>query len=136
MAKQVLGPLSTFTVNGTDLSQYVGNVSIEDTRDEVDVTGLAETYREYIAGLGDATVTVTFFNDQAAGGPDAVVYPLYANQTNGTIKFKANTSGTIVYTLIGRPFGWPPVAGGPGDANTIDVVFRNGGTAGLTRGTS
>lgn len=136
MAKQVLGPASTFTWNGTDLSQYVANITLEDTRDEVDVTGLSETYREYIPGLGDATMTVTFFEDQASTGPDAVVYYNYANSTAGTAKFKANTSGTIVYTLVCKPYAWPPVSGGPGDANTIDVGFRNSGTAGLTRGTS
>jgi hypothetical protein len=70
MAKQILGPLSTFTVNASDLSQYVTNITIED------------------------------------------------------------------YTMVGRPYSWPPVSGGPGDANTIDVTFQNGGTAGLTRGTS
>ena len=137
MAKQVLGPVSTFTVNGNDLSQYVTNVSIEDTRDEVDVTGLSQTYREYAVGLGDAVVTVTFINDPTASpGPDVTVYPLYANQTAGTLKFKANTSGTIVYTLLAKPYGWPPASGGPGDPNTIDVTFRNAGTAGLTRGTA
>ena len=136
MAKQVLGPASTFTFNGTDLSQYVTNISIEDTREEVDVTGLSQTYREYATGLGDASVTVTFVQDTAAGGPDATIYPSYANSTAGTIKFKANTSGTIVYTLIGKPYSWPPVSGGPGDSNTIDVTFRNSGTAGLTRGTA
>lgn len=136
MAKQILGPVSSFTVNGTDLSQWVTNVSIEDSRDEVEVTGLGETYREYVPGLGDASVTVTFIQDTAAGGPDATVYPLYANSTAGTIKFKANTSGTIVYTLVGKPYSWPPVSGGVGDANSIDVTFRNAGTAGLTRGTA
>lgn len=136
MAKQILGPASTFTWNGTDLSSYVANITLEDTRDEVDVTGFSETYREYIAGLGDATCTVTFFQDQGSGGPDATIYPSYVNQTAGTLKFKAATSGTIVYTLVAKPYSWPPVSGGPGDANTIDVGFRNSGTAGLTRGTS
>lgn len=137
MAKQILGPASTFTVNGSDLSQFVTNITIEDSRDEVDVTGLSETYREYVTGLGDATVTVTLINDQTASpGPDVTLYPLYSSQTAGTIKFKANTSGTVVYTLLGKPYSWPPVSGGPGDANTIDVTFRNAGTAGLTRGTA
>ena len=136
MAKQILGPASTFTWNGTDLSQYVMNITLEDSRDEVEVTGLSEAYREYIPGLGDAQMTVTFAQDQASGGPDATIYPAYANSTAGTAKFKANTSGTIVYTLVCKPYAWPPVSGGPGDANTIDVSFRNSSTSGLTRGTS
>lgn len=136
MAKQIIGPASTVTWNGTDISQYVQNITVEDSREEVDVTGFGETYREFIPGLGDASVSLTVLQDQAAGGPDVTLYPSYVNQTAGTLKFKANTSGTVVYTLVARIFSWPPVAGGVGDANTMDVSLRNAGTAGLTRGTA
>lgn len=136
MAKQVLGPASQVTWNGTDISQWVTNISVEDTRDEVDVTGFGETYREFTDGLGDASVTMTVLQDTAASATDATLYPSYANRTAGTLKFKANTSGTIVYTLVGKIYSWPPVSGGVGDANTIDVSIRNSGTAGLTRGTA
>lgn len=136
MAKQVLGPVSKVTVNSVDLSQWVTNVTLEDSKEEVDVTGFGESYREFIPGLGDASLTVTFLQDTASGGPDATLYPLYANNTAGTVKVTPNTSGTIVYTLVSKLYSWPPVSGGVGDANTIDVVFRNAGTAGLTRGTA
>lgn len=136
MAKQIIGPASSVTWNGTDISQYVQNITVEDSREEVDVTGMGETYREFIPGLGDASVSLTVLQDQASGGPDATLYPSYVNQTAGTLKFKANSSGTIVYTLVARIFSWPPVAAGVGDANTMDVSLRNAGTAGLTRGTA
>lgn len=136
MAKQIIGPASTVTWNGTDISQYVTNISIEDSRDEVDVTGFSETYREFTDGLGDASVTMTVIQDTAAGGPDATLYPSYVNRTAGTLKFKANTSGTIVYTLVGKIYSWPPVSSGVGDVNSIDVGIRNAGTAGLSRGTA
>lgn len=136
MAKQVLGPQSQITVNGTDLSQWATNVTVEDSRDEVDVTGFGENYREYLPGIGDASVTVTWLQDYAASAVDATLYPLYANQTAGTVKVKANTSSTVVYTLISKLYSFAPVSGGVGDANTIDTTFRNAGTAGLTRGTS
>lgn len=136
MAKQVLGPASSVTWNGVDQSQWVTNITVEDSKDEVDVTGFGESYREYIPGIGDASVTLTVLQDTASGGPDATFYPSYANGTAGTLKFKANTSGTIVYTLIGKLYSWPPVSGGVGDANSIDLVIRNSGTAGLTRGTA
>lgn len=136
MAKHILGPLTKVTINGNDLSQYVQNVVVEDTADEVDVTGMGEQFREYIRGIRDMTVTLTLLNDLAAGGPDAVISPLYYNDTAGTVKVTPETGGTVVYTAISKPFGWSPVSGGVGDANTIDVTFRNAGTLGLTRGTS
>jgi len=136
MAKLVLGPNTRVTWNGTDLSQYVQSVSLEDAADEVDVTGFAETYREFLPGLKDATVSATFVQDYASGGPDAVLSPAYYNNTSGTLKVNPDNSGTVVYTLISKLYAWSPVNGSPGDADTIDVTFRNAGTAGLTRGTA
>lgn len=136
MAKQVLGPQSQLTVNGVDLSQWVTNCTVEDSKDEVDVTGFGESYREFIPGIGDSSITATFLQDFAASAVDATLYPLYSGNTSGTVKVKANTSSTVVYTQISKIFSFSPVSGGVGDANTIDVTFRNAGTAGLTRGTS
>lgn len=131
--KQVLGPASQVTWNGTDISQYVTNISIDDSREEVDVTGMGETYREFTDGLGDASVSLTVINGT---GIDPTLYPSYVNRTAGTLKWKADTAGTVVYTLVGKIYSWPAVAGGPGDAHTVDVSIRNAGTAGLTRGTA
>lgn len=136
MAKQILGPLTNFKVNGTDLSQWVRNVTVDDTADEVEVTGFGETYKEFVPGLKDSTISATFVNDTASGGPDATLSPLYYNSTAGTVKVNPDTSGTVVYTMVSKLYGWPPVQGGPGAANEITVNFRNFGTAGLTRGTS
>ena len=138
MAKNVLGPRSTLTVNGVDLSQYVLNVSIEDSAEEVDVTGFSQTYREFIPGLKDSSLSVTFLQDTAGTAtPDHVVgVQMYYANAAGTVKFNPDTSGTVVYTQVAKVYAWPPANGGPGDANSIDVTFRNFGTAGLTRGTA
>ena len=136
MAKQVLGPDTSVTVNGTDLSQWVTNVTVEDSAEEVDVTGFSETYREFETGLKDTTITCTFLQDYSAGGPDVVLSALYYADTAGTVKVNPDTGGTVVYTAISKMYGWSPVSGGVGEANSIDVSFRLSGTAGLTRGTS
>ena len=136
MPKHVLGPPSRFTVNGTDLSQFATNVTVEDTADEVDVTGWSQEYREYRMGLKDMSVTVTILQGYGASEPDAVIGPLYYDDVAGTVKVNPDNSGTVVYTAISKPYGWSPVSGGAGEANSIDVTFRNAGTAGLTRGTA
>lgn len=136
MAKTVLGPNTELTVNAIDLSDHVVNATVENAFEEVDVTGFKEAYREFLPGLGDATITVTFLQDVAASSVDATLWPMFSNKTTGTVKVKADTTGTVVYTLIAKMYSYPPVSGGVGDANTIDVTFRNAGTAGLTRGTS
>lgn len=136
MAKQILGPLTTITVNGTDLSDHCTQVSIEDSTEEVDITGFTETYREFGAGLKDVTISATFLQDYASSSVDAVLAAMYSSSTAGTVKVKPDTSGTVVYTLVSKLYSYSPVNGGVGDANTIDATFRNSGTAGLTRGTS
>jgi hypothetical protein len=136
MAKHVLGPNTTVTVNGTDISDHVTNVTLEDSREEVDVTGFNEDFREFTGGLRDASISMTVLQDYASSSVDATISPLYYNDTAGTIKVNPDTSGTVIYTLIGKPYSWSPVSGGVGDANSVDVTWRNAGTVGLTRGTS
>lgn len=136
MAKQILGPNTTITVNGTDLSQWFTNVSINDAADEVEVTGFSESYREHLPGLKDATITATVLQDYASSATDQVLATLYYNNTAGTVKVNPNTGGTVVYTLVGKLYGYNPVNGAVGAANDTEITFRNASTAGLTRGTA
>lgn len=136
MPKQVLGPNTSVTVNGTDISQFVTNVAVDDTADNVDVTGMGEQYREELPGIKEASLSMTVLQGFGSNEPDQVLGTLYYANQAGTFKVKPDTSGTVVYTLLGKLYGWPPVNGGVGDANSIDVTVRNAGTAGLTRGTA
>lgn len=136
MAKQLLGPKSTVTINGVDLSNHCTSVTVGDETEEVDVTGFGQTYREMADSLKTASIETTFIQDYASGQVDATVGGIYYGSTNGTIKVNPNTDGTVVYTLVGRPNSFNPVAGGPGEASTITTTWSNRGTAGLTRGTA
>ena len=136
MAKQVLGPNTQITVNGTDLSDHCTNITLEDSADEVEVTGFKENYKEFLPGLKDATINATFVQDYGSSSVDPILGALYYANTDGTVKVKPDTSGTVVYTMVSKLYSYGPVNGGVGDANTIDVTFRNSGTAGLTRGTA
>lgn len=132
----VIGPNSTVTWNGTSISNFVTNVSIEDSADEVEVTGLAETYRTFIPGLKDATLSLTALQSYGSNEIDALLGAAYLNGTAGTIKINPDTNGTVVYTLVGKVYSYQPVNAGVGEASTIDISLRNYGTSGLTRGTA
>lgn len=136
MAKQVLGPNTQITVNGTDLSQWCTQVTLGDSKDQVEVTGFGEGYREFLPGLKDAEITATFVQDYASSAVDATLNAMYSATTSGTVKVKPDTAGTVVYTMIVQSYEYGPVSGAVGDANTISATFKNAGTAGLTRGTS
>lgn len=136
MAKEVLTAVK-ITVNSVDLTDHCSSVAIESEAEEVDFTAFGTSgFREFGQGLKDATITTTFFNDHAASSVADTLQPLYTSGGTFPVKIWPNASGTIVYTMTARLYSNPTLAGAVGEANTLDVTFRNAGTAGVTRGTA
>ena len=136
MAKFVLKD-AVVTINGTDLSDHFSECTIEGTADSVDTTGFTTaSFRTFLPGFKEATITLTAFQDFAASSLDSVLYPMWNNSTDGTVKVRETTSSTIYWTMIGKLLTYSPIAGAVGDAATTPVQFVNSSTAGLTRGTS
>jgi hypothetical protein len=134
MAKDVLTQASVL-VNAVDLSSHASSVSMEDTADEVEVTGFSTSdYRDFIPGLKDGNITVSFFNDHASGSVADTLQPLYTSGGTFPLRIKPDIAGTIAYTMTARLYSNPLLNGSVGDANTIDVTFRNSGTLGIVRG--
>ena len=140
MAKQVLRNCF-ISVNGVNLSDHCSSVALEDAAEEVDFTAFSTSaYREFGQGMKDATITATFFQDFAASSVDATMYPLY--DSGGTFAVVVSpenlpaSSTNPKYTMIARLYTYSGLNGSVGDANTLDVTFRNAGTAGIVRGTS
>src|SRR5262245_37440574 len=127
---------------GTAISDHCSSVTIENSYDEVEFTSFsANSYREFGQGLGDATITLSVFQDFAASSIDAIFWPLATS--GGTFGSEVRPDATAAvsstnprYTMVGRLFNFNPVAGAVGDALMTDVPVRNAGTAGLTRGTT
>lgn len=136
MAKQLLGPRTTVTINGTDLSDHCTSITTGDETEEQDVTGFGQVYREMADSLKTASIETTFIQDYASSSVDSVIGGIYYGTTNGTVKVNPDTSGTVVYTLVARPNSYNPVSGAPGEASTITTTWTARGTAGLTRGTA
>lgn len=127
-------------VNGTVLSDHGNEVSVETSRGQVDVSGFGAVMTESLADIGDASITVTFFQDFAAGSIDAVLWPLSSSDTPFTVKVRP-TSGAISatnpeYTMQSLLYGYTPISGARGAAATTPVTFRNQSPAGITRATS
>ena len=140
MAKQVLRN-AYISVNGVNLSDHCSSVTLEDAAEEVDFTSFSSSgYREFGQGLKDATISATFFNDFATGSVDATHYPLYDSGGTFSVIVKpdagATSSTNPSYTMLARLYNYSGLNGAVGDANTIDITYRNAGTAGITRGTS
>lgn len=131
------------SVNGTVLSDHANQITIEDSAEEVDITGFTPAgYREFAQGLKDVTITATFQQDYAAGSVDAILSAMYSasGTVAGTVVVKP-TSATVsstnpTYTLVSKLYSYGPLAGAVGDALVVEATFRHSGTAGLQRATA
>lgn len=136
MAKFVLKS-AVVTVNAVDISDHVSSVTIETTFDDVDVTAMGGVYRDIRQGLGDATITLSVFQDFAAGSVDATLFPL--SQSGNTFPVTVKPTNAAVgatnprYDMTGVLLSYNPIDGGVGDASTTDVSIRNASQTGLTR---
>lgn len=128
------------TVNSVDLSDHFSSVEISSEADDVDFTAFGAGWKEFGQGLKDATITCETFQDFDASKVDATVWPLYLSGGTFPVTVKptsASPSGSNpIYSMTARVFTYNPLAGDVGDASTTELTFRNGGTAGLTRGTA
>ena len=138
MAKIVLKD-AVITIDGTDLSDHVSSVTLEDSANEVDFTGFGSDYTEVGQGLKTASVQLEVFQDFGASSVDSVLYPLYESGGTFAVTVKAESGTTSAtnpeYSMDGRLFSYSPIAGAVGDASTTSVTINNGGT-GLARAES
>ena len=128
------------SVNGVTLSDHANKVTVEDTRDSVDITAFGATSKAITKGLGDAKMTITFFQDFAGGKTHATLQPLISSTTGVAIEVRA-TSGARSATnpaalMTGLLMNYNMLDGSVGDATQIDAEFNNSSQAGMTYPTS
>jgi hypothetical protein len=127
-------------VNGVVLSDHSNSVTVEDTRDPVDITAFGATSKATTKGLGDAKISVQFFQDFAASKVHATLQPLISSTTPVTIEVRATSSARSATNpaavMSGLLMNYNMLAGGIGEASMITAEFVNGASAGLTYPTS
>jgi hypothetical protein len=125
------------TVNGQDISNYVHEVSVETSRADVDVTGFQAANTEHLAGLGDAQITMTVYQDFGAAAIDALLWPLSTSNTPFTVAVRAAVGAKSAtnpeYSMQALLLNYNPISGAVGDAADTPVTFVNAAQAGLTR---
>lgn len=124
------------SINGVTLSDHVTKVTIEDTRDQVDITAMGATSKAYTKGLGDAKVTVDFLQDFAAGKVHATLQPLVGSTTPFTVEIRPTSGGrsatnpaSLMSALL---FNYGMLDGSVGDASSMSAEFVNAAQAGMT----
>lgn len=125
MAKFVATDVKT-TINGTDYSTSLAAVTLNLSTDEVETTAFGGGgFRSRVAGLKDASITLDFHQDFAAGSVDATLWSNFGSfatvvitPTSGSVT-ASNPSYTGVY-LVSQT---NPYASSVGDLATMSVTW-------------
>lgn len=127
---------AVLTVDGVNLSDHVTDLELSTERDEVEATGMGATNKVYVAGLGDATISVTFMQDFAATEVHATLYPLSNSNTPFVVTVKPTSATTSTtnpqFSMTCLMYGYTPLSGSIGDLSSMEVEFRNAAQAGMT----
>lgn len=138
MAKLVLKDCYV-TINGTNFSDHVSSVTVTFTKKGVDTTSFSGSGSEQVAGLKSDEFQVTLQQDYTAASTDAVLYPLYANETEFTIEVRPTSAGRSTsnpgYTGTCILLDYSALDGKPGDLSDTKIKFPTQRT-GITRNTS
>src|SRR5262245_13973073 len=135
MAITVLTNAQVF-INTVDLSDHVSKVTLEDTRDSVDITAMGATSKAITKGLGDAKATIDFFQDFAAAKVHATLQPLIGSATTVAIEVRpvngARSVTNPAFLMQGLLMNYSMLDGSVGDASGFTAEFVNGAQAGVT----
>jgi len=123
------------TINGTDFSTNLNSVELAQEADDLETTAFGQSWRSRIGGLKNATLTLNFMQDFAAGSVDATLNPLLGSIATVIIQ---SASGTVSatqpkYTATCLVTAYSPFASSVGDIATLSVTWPVSGT--VVRGT-
>jgi hypothetical protein len=123
------------TINGADFSTNLNSVELSQEADDLETTAFGSSWRTRIGGLKQASLTLNFMQDFAAGSVDAVLNPLLGSIATVVIK---PTSGTVTatnptYTMTALVTQYSPFASSVGDIATLSVSWPVSGS--VVRGT-
>ena len=125
MAKFVATDVKT-TINGTDYSTSLAAVTLNLSTDEVETTAFGGGgFRSRVAGLKDASITLDFHQDFAAGSVDATLWSNFGSYATVVI---TPTSGSVTasnpsYTGVYLVSQTNPYASSVGDLATMSVTW-------------
>lgn len=126
-------------VNGTNLSDHVSQVSVNLSKDDVETTSFSGGGRERMAGLKDDSFELNFQQDFAPASVDAVLYPLFDNETEFDVEVRAADAAVSAtnpsYTGTCILLEYSPLDGKVGDLSETKVKIPSQRT-GIERATS
>ena len=116
-------------VGGTELTTNIASVEVTETVDEIEVPSFGSNSRSRVAGLKDASVTISFHAGYDASEPNTVLGTVFGGTANvvilagTTLAQGTATSAAPLYTIPVLCSQQTPVNGQVGDLTTFDVTW-------------
>ena len=124
------------TIDTVDFSASLAAVTLDISKEQLETTAFGDAARTYIAGLQDASVTLSFHQDFAASAVDATLHAALGTEVAIVVKptSEAVSAGNPSYSFNALVTQIVPFSSNVGDLATQDVSFPVSG--GITRATS
>jgi hypothetical protein len=124
------------TIDTVDFSASLAAVTLDISREQLETTAFGDAARTYIAGLQDASVTLSFHQDFAASAVDATLHAALGTEVAIVVKptSEAVSAGNPSYSFNALVTQIVPFSSNVGDLATQDVSFPVSGA--ITRATS
>ena len=124
------------TIDTVDFSASLAAVTLDISKEQLETTAFGDAARTYIAGLQDASVTLSFHQDFAATAVDATLHAALGTEVAIVVKptSEAVSAGNPSYSFNALVTQIVPFSSNVGDLATQDVSFPVSG--GITRATS
>jgi hypothetical protein len=125
------------TINGsTALTQYITQVELKTSANDVTTTSFGSSWVTRVAGLKEGTCTLQFNQDYAStNAPDTVLWPLLGS-TAVVLLVPVSTavgSANPQYRVPVLVTDYTPISGNIGDLSTFSITWPTNGP--VTRGT-
>ena len=127
-------------VGSTELTTNIASVEVTETVDEIETTSFGQNARSRVAGLRDASVTLSFHAGYDTTDVNTVLNTLFGGTTNVVILAGTSTAGSAaaatapLYTIPVLCSQQTPDSGQVGDLTTFDVTWPAVGE--ITRATT
>jgi hypothetical protein len=128
------------SINGTNLSARVESVTLDLSKDDLDITAMGDGGHQHVGTLENSKLTVSFWQDFASSQVDAILLPVFQGGT--AVPFKLVSSGSVASATNPMYSGnvvlidYAPIGGKVGDALMAPTQFVvSGSVTSATAGT-
>jgi len=129
---QIHGKNADLKLSGSALEADGNNVTLDISVDTAEVTAFGDTYKDYLEGVAEWSITAEFFFDGANAKAADVAFDMIGSGKKAVIFYPGGSSATNIYysgsAIVTRKNITAPVGG----AVTVSLTLQGSGTLAKT----